>query len=132
MQPETEIEKENSVFKPNDHLANERTYLAWIRTSIGIMAFGFVVVKFSLFVKQIGIALGTGIKTPSLGYSSLIGIVLVAFGALSILFSYGQYRKTEIQLRTGKYVPSSVLTSLLTAILFLISILLIFYLLQSV
>ena len=132
MQPETEMEKEDSVFKANDHLANERTYLAWIRTSIGIMAFGFVVVKFSLFVKQIGIALGTGIKTPSLGYSSLIGIVLVAFGALSILFSYGQYRKTETQLRTGKYVPSSILTSLLTAILLLISILLIFYLLQSV
>ncbi|MBB5439184.1 uncharacterized membrane protein YidH (DUF202 family) [Pedobacter sp. AK017] len=41
-----------------DHLANERTFLAWIRTSIGIMGFGFVVVKFSLFVRQIGIALG--------------------------------------------------------------------------
>jgi len=119
-------------FKPNDHLANERTYLAWIRTSIGIMAFGFVVVKFSLFVRQIGIALGTGIKTPSHGYSSLIGIILVAFGALSILFSYWQYRKTEKQLRTGKYIPSSVLTTFLTAIMFLISILLIIYLLQSV
>jgi len=30
------------------HLANERTFLAWIRTSIGIMAFGFVVEKFGL------------------------------------------------------------------------------------
>jgi putative membrane protein len=38
---------------PADHLANERTFLAWVRTSIGIMAFGFVVVKFSLFTKQI-------------------------------------------------------------------------------
>ena len=36
--------------KPNDHLANERTYLAWVRTGVGIMAFGFVVVKFSLFL----------------------------------------------------------------------------------
>ena len=35
-----------------NHLANERTFLAWIRTSVGLMAFGFVVVKFSLFVKQ--------------------------------------------------------------------------------
>ena len=34
-----------------EHLANERTFLAWMRTSIGIMAFGFVVVKFALFVK---------------------------------------------------------------------------------
>lgn len=35
-----------------DHLANERTFLAWIRTSIGIMGFGFVVVKFSRFLCQ--------------------------------------------------------------------------------
>lgn len=42
----------------SDHLANERTFLAWLRTSIGIMAFGFVVVKFSLFVKQISLLLG--------------------------------------------------------------------------
>ena len=34
------------------HMANERTFLAWIRTSIGIMAFGFVVEKFALFMKQ--------------------------------------------------------------------------------
>ncbi|WP_167516127.1 MULTISPECIES: YidH family protein [Mucilaginibacter] len=33
----------------SDHLANERTFLAWIRTSIALMGFGFVVVKFSLF-----------------------------------------------------------------------------------
>jgi uncharacterized membrane protein YidH (DUF202 family) len=32
-------------------VANERTFLAWIRTAIGIMAFGFVVEKFSLFLK---------------------------------------------------------------------------------
>lgn len=127
-----ETENNEPEYKPNDHLANERTYLAWIRTSIGIMAFGFVVVKFSLFVKQIGIALGTQIKTPSQGYSAMIGIVLVAFGAISILFSYWQYRKTEKQLRTGKYVPSGVLTTFLTAIMFVISILLIIYLLQSV
>ena len=38
-------------------MANERTFLAWIRTSIGIMAFGFVVEKFALFHKKISIFL---------------------------------------------------------------------------
>ncbi|WP_345229811.1 DUF202 domain-containing protein [Olivibacter ginsenosidimutans] len=38
---------------PNDHLANERTFLAWIRTSLTFMGLGFVVVKFSLFIKQL-------------------------------------------------------------------------------
>ncbi len=50
-----EIKKQGNT---SDHLANERTFLAWIRTSIGIMAFGFVVVKFSLFVKQLSILVG--------------------------------------------------------------------------
>ncbi|MCF2505176.1 DUF202 domain-containing protein [Dyadobacter sp. CY107] len=121
-----------SPYKPNDHLANERTYLAWVRTGIGIMAFGFVVVKFSLFVKQIGFVLQTKITAPSHGYSALIGIILVALGALSILFAFLQYRRTEKQLRIGIYKPTTLLTTLLTGVIFLISILLIAYLLQSV
>ena len=125
-------EKDNSPFKPADHLANERTYLAWIRTGIGIMAFGFVVVKFSLFVKQIGLALGTKVNIPSHGYSAIIGIVLVAMGVLAILFSFWQYRKTDLQLRSGTYQPSTVLTSVLTGVILLISMVLIVYLIQSV
>jgi putative membrane protein len=129
------VDKENdnlSKFKPNDHLANERTYLAWVRTGIGIMAFGFVVVKFSLFVKQIGVVLKTKVPTPSHGYSSIIGIILVALGTLAILFSFLQYRRTERQLITGMYKPTTLLTTILTGLIFLISILLIVYLLQSV
>ena len=35
----------------SDHAANERTYLAWIRTAIAVMAFGFLVEKFDLFLE---------------------------------------------------------------------------------
>lgn len=35
----------------NDHAANERTYLAWLRTAIALLAFGFVVEKFNLFIE---------------------------------------------------------------------------------
>jgi putative membrane protein len=45
------------AINPSDHLANERTFLAWIRTSVAIMGFGFVVVKFALFIKQIPLVL---------------------------------------------------------------------------
>jgi putative membrane protein len=34
----------------SDHAANERTFLAWVRTGIAVMAFGFVIEKFNLFV----------------------------------------------------------------------------------
>lgn len=59
-----------------NHLANERTFLAWIRTSVGLMAFGFVVVKFSLFVKQISLLIGKGNVVQNRGYSAIVGIVL--------------------------------------------------------
>jgi putative membrane protein len=45
------MEKENIQISPRDHLANERTFLAWIRTSISIIAFGLAVFKFTLFDK---------------------------------------------------------------------------------
>jgi len=54
-----------------NHLANERTFLAWIRTSVGLMAFGFVVVKFSLFVKQISLLIGGGDVVQNRGYSAI-------------------------------------------------------------
>ncbi len=126
------MSEEPSQFKPNDHLANERTYLAWIRTSIGIMAFGFVVVKFSLFVRQIQLMLGTKVKPHAQGNSSILGIVLVVLGAIIILFAYLQYHKIERQLRDGVYRPSSLMTNILTFTLFAISILLIFYLARSI
>jgi putative membrane protein len=115
-----------------DHLANERTFLAWIRTSIGIMAFGFVVVKFSLFLKQISLILGKGIENQPKSYSSLAGIVLVIVGALTAILSYMRYKKTEKQLNEGSYISSSSLITILTAFIFLVSIFLIIYLIKSV
>ena len=69
-------------------MANERTFLAWIRTSIGIMAFGFVVEKFALLLKQFSFLVGkSGLvegQAPvvSPGYSSFLGVFLVGLGAL--------------------------------------------------
>ena len=72
---------------PNDHLANERTFLAWIRTSIAIMGFGFVVVKFSLFIRQLSFALGEKNVPPGKGYSPVIVIALVIIGSLMALLA---------------------------------------------
>jgi uncharacterized membrane protein YidH (DUF202 family) len=47
-----EEKKQDRVRNRRVHMANERTFLAWIRTSVAVMAFGFVVEKLSLFVKQ--------------------------------------------------------------------------------
>ena len=117
---------------PSDHLANERTFLAWMRTSIGIMAFGFVVVKFSLFIKQISLILGKENIIQSKGYSGIMGIALVAVGSLTAVFSYIRYKQTEKQLNNGYYKHSSLLITILTALIFLVSGFLVVYLINSI
>ena len=115
-----------------DHLANERTFLAWIRTGIGIMAFGFVVVKFSLFVKQLTLLLGKQHVIQQKGYSAIMGIVLVAVGAITSILAYIRYKKTEKQINKNSYQNSSLLISILITFIFLISVLLIAYLIESI
>jgi len=117
---------------PNDHLANERTFLAWIRTSIAIMGFGFVVVKFSLFIRQLSVALGEKTVLPNKGYSPVIGILLVVIGAVITLLAFIRYRNIGKHLLKGTYFPSFVLSLLLTIAIVVVSVLLILYLLPNV
>ena len=90
--------KEKKIAGPADHLANERTFLAWIRTSIALMGFGFVIVKFALFVRQIGLALGNKALPPGKGYSVVIGVLMVVLGALVATLAYFRYSSIEKQL----------------------------------
>ena len=128
MSDKDEKKKEPDI---REHLANERTLLAWIRTSIGIMAFGFVVVKFSLFIRQISLLLGKDIIVPPHGHSSLIGILLVVVGAVILILAYIKYHRTEKQITSSNFRPSSSLISYLTLTLIIISILLILYLIEN-
>jgi uncharacterized membrane protein YidH (DUF202 family) len=115
--------------KLSDHLANERTFLAWVRTSLGIMAFGFAVVKFTIFVRQISIALQKPIQGH--GYSNEMGIFLVAFGAFLNLFAFYRYKKIEKQLVNSDYRPSVFLTSFLMISVLMVGIFLVWYLIRS-
>ena len=129
-----DVEKQQDIKKKqvvNDHLANERTLLAWVRTGIGIMAFGFVVVKFSLFVKQISLMLGNPADIPQYGYAAPVGILLVATGALSLLLAVFRYRQTAQQLDQDTFQHSSALLYGLVGAVLLIGVVLIGYLLIS-
>lgn len=115
-----------------DHLANERTFLAWIRTSIALMGFGFVIVKFALFIRQISIALGEKGTMPGKGYSAVIGVVMVALGAIMAILAFFRYRNIERQLDRNNYFPSQWLTAFVTLSIVVGSILLVLYLLPSI
>ena len=63
----------------SDYLAAERTLLAWIRTGLALMGFGFVVARFGLFLQQLNFASRTSIP-PSYGWSFWFGTALIALG----------------------------------------------------
>ena len=123
------------AFNRHVHMANERTFLAWMRTSIGIMAFGFVVVKFALFMKQMSYVFGESNIENALpathGYSAIFGIFLVGLGALMGVLAFIRLKKVEKQIEDNTYLPSSALDILLTISVLAVGIFLVIYLILS-
>ena len=117
------------------HMANERTFLAWIRTSIGIMAFGVVVGKSALFVKQMSLISGKAeienTPTSSIEYSAIVGIFLVGLGTLMGPLVFVRYRKVLRQIDEDTYQPSSILERLLAISVVAVGIFLVMYLMHS-
>lgn len=114
-----------------EYQSNERTLLAWIRTGIGIMVFGFVAVKFSLFIKQLPEKFLPDTTVPSSNFSIYLGIGLLIAGALTIILSYLRYMHTVKLLQQGNYQYSTRLLTFITMALFFMSIALIAYLITA-
>jgi uncharacterized membrane protein YidH (DUF202 family) len=119
------------------HLANERTFLAWIRTSIAIMAFGFVVERFSLFFKEISTILQKSQSPVSSisdthGYASIFGIILVGLGILIDILAFFRYQNTHKQIEADSYRPSIKLDFLVITLILAIGIFLLVYLILNI
>ena len=69
-----------------DYLAEERTFLAWIRTGLTLMGFGFVVARFGLFLEVMQFTRGGSAAQPH-GLSPWFGTAFIAVGAAVNLLS---------------------------------------------
>lgn len=73
------------------HQANERTMLAWIGTGIALMAFGFAIARFGVFLRQVA-SVGQLAVRPQHGVGSAwVGAVLLALGMLANLVATIRY-----------------------------------------
>ncbi|HSZ15702.1 MAG TPA: DUF202 domain-containing protein [Terracidiphilus sp.] len=85
----------------SDYLAAERTLLAWIRTGLALMGFGFVVARFGLFLQQLQAVRGLPVKQPY-GLSLWFGTALIAIGVLVNLLAGYHHIKLVGRLDRGE------------------------------
>jgi putative membrane protein len=80
---------------PRFGFANERTYLAWNRTALAMIAGGLVVAQF--------------LKTGVAGLQLIVALPLIAFGAVLSLWSYRNWQRNREAMRRGDPIPASAL-----------------------
>lgn len=114
--------------QPNDrqreHQANERTFLAWLRTSIALIGFGLAIARFGLFLRQLRVAI-THQETPTnpIFNSENLGISLVIFGIVVIALAAWRYNQVFQQIERGDYRPSRFTVWIMTGVVIILGIL---------
>jgi putative membrane protein len=91
-----------------DHAANERTFLAWVRTAIAVMAFGFLVERFDLFLQIAGQTLARRALSPTGQLAgNVVGLILIGLGAATIILALLRFRRTARQIDSPERLPGS-------------------------
>ncbi|MCE9587217.1 MAG: DUF202 domain-containing protein [Verrucomicrobia bacterium] len=107
----------------NDLAANERTYLAWMRTALALIAFGFLLERFDLLVRYFAKSMSEG-KISLIPTSRLLGceagIILSALGLLIMLISTCRFVITNRRLESEQKETYNILSVLITGGFFII------------
>ncbi|HEY2528702.1 MAG TPA: DUF202 domain-containing protein [Xanthobacteraceae bacterium] len=91
----------------SDHAANERTFLAWVRTAIAVMAFGFLIERFDLFLKFAMPHMAQQQLTPrSQAFANAAGLAFIAIGVAMIVLAGLRFVKTAKDIESEQAVAS--------------------------
>ena len=103
---------------PRVRFAAERTLLAWMRTGLALMGFGFVVARFGLFLREIAEAGQVAAHQHSTRWSLWIGTALIGLGvAVSLLASFEYYRFVAWSKQGRTYMPRTAMLAVVVAVI---------------
>lgn len=104
-----------------EYLANERTFLAWIRTSIAVISLGFVVAKFSVWLRELSAHLDPQMQAHRAGVSLPLGMAMMTLGALLALLAAWRYHVVNRDIERGKVSADRGLVVLVTTMVTVLS-----------
>jgi putative membrane protein len=91
-----------------DHSSNERTFLAWVRTSIAVMAFGFIVEKFDLFLEVAAPSLvGRTLSLRGQKFGNIAGLALIVLGTAMVAIAAVRFLITSKNIDSEETHPGS-------------------------
>lgn len=104
----------------NDLAANERTYLAWMRTALALIAFGFLLERFDLVLRAFARTMTDGKLLMPHPIAREAGIVLVSLGLLVMLLSTGRFITTTRLIKSENQEAYGIRSVLVTGIIFIL------------
>lgn len=118
---------------PRVYFAAERTLLAWIRTGLAMMGFGFVVARFGVFLRELAAARGAAPQHP-VGASLVLGTSLVLLAVAVHFVAVVRHWRTVRRLEANLPMPLQPLSlvSLVSLVLAVIGVVVVGYLLLGV
>ncbi|MGB3207168.1 MAG: DUF202 domain-containing protein [Crinalium sp.] len=104
------------IDRQREHQANERTFLAWLRTAISLIGFGLAIARFGLFLRQLQTTLTQQSSSPPPIFNSQnLGIGLIIFGIVTLVLAAWRYNQVFWQIERGDYRPSRLMVWITTA-----------------
>jgi putative membrane protein len=91
----------------SDHAANERTFLAWVRTAIAVMAFGFVIERFDLFLQVMSAQTQRQVSPHSQAFANVAGLAFIAIGVAIIAIAGFRFARTTKEIESDDDMPST-------------------------
>ncbi len=126
-------DEEDSSERSQQYLANQRTFLSWVRTSIALIGLGFAIERFSIFLQQFRLiadphTAGNVASSTADEYSALIGIGMIVVGTGIVVYALKNYLESNKGIASGKYAPKNAIVYTASAAIIGLGIIMIIFL----